>query len=141
MTGAVEILLVEDSPGDARLMAEAFEELSTPVSLHVAVDGVEALDFLYRRGAHAGAPRPDLVLLDLNLPRRDGREVLAEVKDDPRLRPIPVLVLSTSRSREDVLRSYRLHANCYLAKPTDLDEFLELVRRIEWFWLALARLA
>ena len=136
----MDILLVEDSPGDARLMREAFKELSTPTRLHVALDGVEAMEFLTRTGRFGDAPSPDLMLLDLNLPRRDGREVLELVKGDPALRHIPVLVLSTSASEADVISSYRRHANCYLTKPADLDEFLEVVRRIEQFWLRVARL-
>jgi len=137
----VDILLVEDSPGDVRLMAEAFKELQTATALHVVGDGVEALDFLHQRGAYSAAPRPKLVLLDLNLPRRDGREVLAEVKQDPGLQQIPILVLSTSSAQEDVINSYRLHANCYMTKPSDLDDFLELVVRIERFWLGTAHLS
>lgn len=136
----MDILLVEDSPGDARLMREAFKELSTPTRLHLALDGVEAMEFLTRTGRFGDAPSPDLMLLDLNLPRRDGREVLELVKGDPALRHIPVLVLSTSASEADVISSYRRHANCYLTKPADLDEFLEVVRRIEQFWLRVARL-
>jgi CheY-like chemotaxis protein len=106
----------------------------------VVADGVVALDYLYRRGDHAGATRPDLVLLDLNLPRKDGREVLEEIKSDPRLRSIPVVVLTTSRAEEDVLRSYDLHANCYITKPVDLGQFLAVVRAIDDFWLAVVRL-
>jgi len=136
----VEILLVEDSAGDARLMQEAFKGLSSPTKLHVVRDGVEAMSFLRREGAHGQAPRPQLVLLDLNLPRRDGREVLALIKADPQLKDIPVVVLSTSASPEDVRHCYGLHANSYLTKPADLDEFFQVVDTIERYWLKTARL-
>lgn len=129
------ILLVEDSPADVRLTQEAFAETAHPVELHVACDGVEALDFLRRRGAHANAPRPDLILLDLNMPRMDGREVLAEIKRDPELRRTPVVVLTTSEDEEDVLQAYQLNANCFITKPVDLDRFFEVVRAIDLFWL------
>jgi two-component system, chemotaxis family, response regulator Rcp1 len=138
--GPVDILLVEDSPGDARLMVETFKELSTPTTLHLVGDGVEALPILRQADRYAQVPRPRLVLLDLNRPRRDGREVLAEVKVDPVLRQIPVLDLSTSQSRDDVMDSDRLRANCCMTEPADLDDFLELVRRIERFWLGVAHL-
>src|SRR4051812_24241643 len=116
----VEILLVEDNPGDVRLTIEALKEGKVRNRLNVAKDGVEALDFLYRRGAFANAPRPDIILLDLNLPRKDGREVLQEIKKDPKLRRIPVVVLTTSSAEEDVVRSYDLHVNCYITKPVDM---------------------
>ncbi len=139
---AVEILLVEDNPADVRLTREALREGAGGLRhrLHVVEDGVQALAFLRREAGYWEVPRPDLILLDLNLPRKDGREVLQEIKADPELRSIPVVVLTTSRSEEDVLRSYQLHANCYVTKPVDLDQFLEVVRRIEAFWLGVARL-
>jgi CheY-like chemotaxis protein len=137
---AVEILLVEDNPGDVRLTIEGLNEARVRNNLHVARDGVEALDFLRRRGQFAGAVRPDLILLDLNLPRMDGREVLAEVKSDPDLKTIPVVVLTTSSAEQDILRSYQLQANCYITKPVDLDQFIKVVRSIEDFWLTIVRL-
>ncbi|EPX60231.1 Two-component system response regulator [Cystobacter fuscus DSM 2262] len=136
----IEILLVEDNPGDVRLTIEALKEGKVSNRLSVARDGVEALAFLRREGAHANAPRPDLILLDLNLPRRDGREVLAEIKADARLRRIPVVVLTTSKAEEDILRTYDLHANCYINKPVDLDQFISVVRSIDDFWLSVVRL-
>jgi CheY-like chemotaxis protein len=136
----IDILLVEDNPADVRLTREALRDAKVTNRLNVVADGVAALDYLYRRGDHAGATRPDLVLLDLNLPRKDGREVLEEIKSDPRLRSIPVVVLTTSRAEEDVLRSYDLHANCYITKPVDLGQFLAVVRAIDDFWLAVVRL-
>ena len=135
-----EILLVEDNPGDIRLMREALREGKIANRIHEARDGVEAMDFLRRRGPFADAPRPDLVLLDLNLPRMDGREVLAELKADPDLRRIPVVVLTTSQAEEDVLKVYNLHANCYMTKPVDLGQFLNLVKTIEQYWLVMVRL-
>ena len=136
----IEILLVEDSPADVRLTVEALRDAKVRNHLHVAADGVEALDFLRREGAHVNAPRPDLILLDLNLPRKDGREVLEEVKADPTLRRIPVVVLTTSEAEQDILRSYDLHANCYIRKPVDLDQFITVVRSIEDFWLTIVKL-
>ncbi|ATB35667.1 transcriptional regulator [Cystobacter fuscus] len=136
----IEILLVEDNPGDVRLTIEALKEGKVSNRLSVARDGVEALAFLRREGPHASAPRPDLILLDLNLPRRDGREVLAEIKADARLRRIPVVVLTTSKAEEDILRTYDLHANCYINKPVDLDQFISVVRSIDDFWLSVVRL-
>lgn len=129
------ILLVEDNPADVRLTREAFREGKIQNTLHVVQDGVEALAFLRRQGAHAEASRPDLILLDLNLPRKDGREVLADIKDDPLLRRIPVVILTTSRSEADVLRTYDLHANCYVTKPVDLEQFFDVIRSVETFWL------
>jgi CheY-like chemotaxis protein len=128
--------MVEDNPADVRLTREAFSERDLPHALHVVRDGVEALAFLRREPPYADAPAPDLVLLDLNLPRKDGREVLADIKADPRLRRTPVVVLTTSRSEADVMRSYDLHANCYITKPVDLNRFLEVIRAVEHFWLA-----
>lgn len=136
----VDILLVEDSPTDALLAREAMDASPFPHRLHVVPDGVEALAFLRRQGKFAACPRPGLVLLDLNLPRKDGREVLAEIKTDDGLKSIPVLVLTTSRSEADVQRAYQLHANCYLVKPVDFEKFAEAMRCIEAFWLAVATL-
>jgi len=137
MGKAVEILLIEDNPGDVRLTLEALHEGKVKNNLVVAADGETALAILRREGAHAEAPRPDLILLDLNLPKKDGREVLAEIKADEQLRCIPVVVLTTSKSEEDVLRSYQLNANCYITKPVDLEQFIRVVRAIEEFWLTL----
>jgi CheY-like chemotaxis protein len=134
------ILLVEDNPGDARLAHEALQEGSIPTDVHFASDGNQALDFLRRTGSFANVPRPDLVLLDLNMPRKDGREVLAEMKGDPDLRRIPVVVLTTSEAERDVLQSYNLHANGYVVKPLDLDQFFRIVALIKDFWLGAARL-
>jgi chemotaxis family two-component system response regulator Rcp1 len=136
----IVILLVEDSPGDVRLTREAFKDAKVYISMHVASDGAEAMAFLNREGEHANAPRPDLILLDLNLPKKDGREVLAEVKENPSLKSIPVVVLTTSASEADILRSYRLHANCYITKPVGLEGFLEVVKSIDDFWLTVVRL-
>ena len=136
----IEILLVEDNPGDVRLTIEALKEGKVRNRLSVARDGVEALAFLRRQGAHANAARPDLILLDLNLPRKDGREVLADIKEDKSLRRIPVVVLTTSKAEEDILRTYDLHANCYIAKPMDLEQFISVVRSIDDFWLSVVRL-
>ncbi len=135
-----EILLVEDSPGDVRLMQEALREGKVANRVHVVSDGEQAMAFLRREPPYADAPRPDLVLLDLNLPKKDGREVLAEMKADPDLHRIPVVVLTTSQAEEDILRAYDLHANCYMTKPVDLMQFLELVKSIELYWLMMVRL-
>jgi chemotaxis family two-component system response regulator Rcp1 len=140
MDGAVEILLVEDNPADARLTREVFEGGRLTTHLNVVADGEEALAFLRREGPYAESPRPKLVLLDLNLPRKDGREVLQELKADPSLSRIPVIVLTTSAAEADILHSYDLQANCFITKPLDLDEFFEVVRAIEDFWLTTARL-
>ena len=139
-SGAIEVLLVEDSPGDVRLTREALKDAKVHISLHVATDGIEAMAYLERTGKHADAPRPDLILLDLNLPRKDGREVLKEVKESPSLRTIPVVILTTSSSDADVLQSYQLHANCYISKPVDLDGFLKVVQSIDNFWLSVVKL-
>lgn len=136
----IEILLVEDSPGDVRLTREALREARVANRLSVVGDGIETMQFLRQEGKYATAPRPDLILLDLNLPRMDGREVLAAIKADPSFRTIPVVVLTTSEAESDVLRSYDLHANCYLVKPVDVDRFFEQVGRLEGFWLAVVRL-
>ena len=140
MMEPIEILLVEDSPADVDLTREALEDAKVRNNLNVVNDGVEALAFLRREGGYAEAPRPDLILLDLNLPKKDGREVLAEIKADPILRRIPVVILTTSAAEQDILKSYDLHANCYISKPVDLDAFVEVVRSIEGFWLAIVRL-
>lgn len=136
----IEILLVEDNPGDARLTKEALKEGKVNNNLHIVRDGVEAMEFLRRANGYAKAPRPDLVLLDLNLPRKDGREVLAEMKEDPKLQLIPVIVLTTSEAEQDVVRTYELRANCYIPKPVDFDKFIQIVRTIEDFWLTIVRL-
>jgi len=136
----IEILLVEDSAGDIRLTREALKEAKVCNRLHVAEDGVKAMEFLRRKGPYAHSPCPDLVLLDLNLPKKDGREVLAEIKADPALRRIPVVVLTTSRADEDILRAYDLYANCYITKPIDFKQFMIVVRSIEDFWLTVVRL-
>jgi CheY-like chemotaxis protein len=136
----VEILLVEDDPGDTLITREALDQSKLANNLHCVVNGEEALAFVRRQGQYAHAPRPDLVLLDLNLPRRDGREVLAEIKGDPALRRIPVVVLTTSQAEEDVLRSYDLHANAYVTKPVDFDRFVSVVHQIDEFYFAVVRL-
>ena len=136
----IQILLVEDSPGDVALTTEALRDARIANELHVVTDGESAMEFLRRQGEYADAPRPDLVLLDLNLPRKDGREVLAEIKWDDDLRRIPVVVLTTSTADADILRSYDLHANCYISKPVDFPQFLDVVRSIEGFWLSIVRL-
>ena len=136
----IEVLLVEDDPGDVLMTREAFEQHKLRNTLHVVSDGVEALSFLRQEGQYADVPRPDLVLLDLNLPRKDGREVLAEIKADPQLRRTPVVVLTTSEAEEDVLRSYDLHANAYVAKPVDFDRFIDVVRRIDSFFVTVVKL-
>ncbi|SFR32350.1 response regulator [Halogeometricum limi] len=137
---AADILLVEDNPGDVRLTREAFERGNISNELHVVTDGAEALDFCYRRGAYEDAPRPHLVLLDLNLPKVDGTEVLERLKGDPDLKSIPVVVLTSSEAETDVVESYELHTNAYLTKPIDPDEFVDLVRTFEDFWLTLVKL-
>jgi len=136
----LEVLLVEDSPGDVRLTQEAFREANPAIHLHVTTDGVEAMAFLTRQGIHARAPRPDLILLDLNLPKMDGREVLAHIKDDPGLKTIPTVILTTSDAEADIVKSYQLQANCYLSKPVQLDAFESLVRSINDFWLTKVKL-
>ena len=133
----IDILLVEDNPGDADLAREALQDSKINNNLYVAADGIEAMAFLKKRGLHREAPRPDLILLDLNLPRKDGREVLRDIKADDDLRRIPVVILTTSSADEDVIQSYNLHANCYITKPIDLDQFLKVVHSIEDFWLSI----
>ncbi|MGA3122183.1 MAG: response regulator [Polyangiaceae bacterium] len=137
---AIEVLLVEDSPGDVRLTQEALRDSNRLIHLHVAFDGVEAMAFLRRTGPHGRAPRPDLILLDLNLPRMDGREVLALIKGDASLKTIPTIILTTSQAEADIVKSYQLQANCFLSKPVQLDAFDSLVRSINDFWLTKARL-
>ncbi len=136
----VEILLVEDNPGDVRLTQEALKEGKVRNHLSVAGDGVEAMAFLRREGSYATAPRPDIVLLDLNLPKKDGRQVLAEVKADPDLRRIPVVILTTSKAEEDILKTYDLHANCFITKPVEFEQFIKVVQSIEGFWLTIVQL-
>jgi chemotaxis family two-component system response regulator Rcp1 len=140
MSHVIEILLVEDNPGDARLTREALRDGKVRNHLHVVEDGVEAMAFLRREGRYGDAPRPDLVLLDLNLPRKSGREVLADVKSDPALARIPIVVLTTSQADEDVAKAYEYHANCYITKPVDFDQFVGVVRSIEEFWFTIVRL-
>jgi CheY-like chemotaxis protein len=136
----VEILVVEDSPADARLLQHALRETKVPHRMHLVSNGQDAIDFLYRRETFEKASKPDLVLLDLNLPKKSGHDVLHDVKEDPELKAIPIIVLSSSGSAQDVQKAYNLHANCYLTKPTELDEFFELVRVLEVFWMEFARL-
>jgi chemotaxis family two-component system response regulator Rcp1 len=136
----IEVLLVEDSPGDVRLTREAFGEVNPSIHLHVAADGLEAMAFLRREGVHARAPRPSIILLDLNLPKMDGREVLAQIKADSNLKTIPIVILTTSNSQVDVERGYQLQANCYLSKPVQLDAFESLVKSINDFWLTKVKL-
>lgn len=137
---AIEILLVEDNPGDVRLTQEALTENKIRNNLYVAKDGVEAMEFLRNLNGHADAPRPDLILLDLNLPKKDGREVLAEIKTDEKLRSIPVVILTTSDAEDDVAKAYHQYANCYVRKPIDLNRFIEIVKIIENFWLSIVEL-
>jgi chemotaxis family two-component system response regulator Rcp1 len=136
----VEFLLAEDNPGDVRLTKEALRESKISNNLNVVPDGVEAMAFLRRTGNYANAPRPDVILLDLNLPKKDGREVLAEVKADPNLRLIPVVIITSSEAEQDVLRTYELHANCYVTKPVDLEQFIKVIQSIETFWLTIVTL-
>ena len=136
----INILLVEDNPADIRLTQEALKENKLKVNLHLAMDGVEAMAFLKKQNKYAKMPTPDLILLDLNMPRKDGREVLKEIKEDPLLRTIPVVVLTISQSEEDILLTYKYHVNCYIRKPLDLDKFIEVVKHIESFWLTIVTL-
>lgn len=140
MTRPAEILLVEDNDADVRLTREALIEGKIRNNLHVVSDGVQALEFLRRQGRYGSAVRPDLILLDLNLPKKDGREVLEDIKGDPALRRIPVVILTSSRAEEDILRAYNLHANCYVTKPVDFDQFIRVVQSIEEFWFAIVKL-
>jgi len=136
----IEILLVEDNPGDVRLTMEALKDGKILNTLHVVADGVEAMAFLNREGTYADAPRPELILLDLNLPKKDGREVLAEIKRDRALKRIPVVILTSSAAEQDIVKSYNLYANCYITKPVDLDQFIGVVKSIEHFWLTVVKL-
>lgn len=136
----IEILLVEDNPGDVRLTREALKEGKVLNNLSVAPDGIEAIAFLRKEGKYAHAIRPDIILLDLNLPKKDGREVLAEIKMDPNLRRIPVVILTTSKAEEDVIKTYDLHANCFITKPVDLDQFITVVQSVEEFWFTIVKL-
>ena len=136
----MEVLLVEDSAGDVRLTREALKDAKVHVHLQVVPDGIEAMAFLKHQGQHVQAPRPDLILLDLNLPKKDGRQVLEEIKQSPSLKSIPVVILTTSASEADILRSYMLHANCYITKPVDLNGFLDVVKSIDNFWLSVVKL-
>jgi chemotaxis family two-component system response regulator Rcp1 len=137
---SVDILVVEDNAGDARLIKEVLNDNKIYNSLHLAHDGVEALDFLFRRGKYENSPRPDLIILDLNLPRKDGRQVLAEIKSDPVLRLIPIVIMTISQAEEDILKSYNLHANCFITKPIDLNQFIRVVKSIEDFWFSIVKL-
>jgi two-component system, chemotaxis family, response regulator Rcp1 len=136
----IEILLVEDNPGDARLAKEALKDSKLLNNIHHVVDGEQAIQFLRKEGDYQDAVRPDIVLLDLNLPRKDGREVLADIKNDPELQTIPVVVLTTSEAEQDIVQSYKLHANCYITKPVDLDKFLQIIDSMQDFWLSIVRL-
>ena len=136
----IEILMVEDNPGDVRLTLEALKEGKVRNNLHTVADGEAAMKFLRRQDTYAQAPRPDLVLLDLNLPKKNGREVLAEIKDDPDLKRIPVVILTVSEAEQDIIKSYNLHANCYITKPVNLEQFIRVVRSIEDFWLSIVML-
>jgi chemotaxis family two-component system response regulator Rcp1 len=136
----IEILMVEDNPGDVRLTVEALKETKLNNNLSIAKNGVEALAYLRQEGDHADAPRPDLILLDLNLPKKDGREVLREIKADKELGRIPVVILTTSQAEEDIIKTYDLHANCYISKPVDLEQFTQVVQSIEFFWLTIVKL-
>ncbi|HLV33568.1 MAG TPA: response regulator [Spirillospora sp.] len=140
LVDSIEILLVEDNPGDVRLTQEALKESKLSNNLSIVRDGVEALAFLRQEGIYADAPRPGIILLDLNLPRKDGREVLQEIKDDDELRRIPVVILTTSDDEHDILQSYNLHANCYITKPVDLSRFITIIKNIENFWLTIVQL-
>lgn len=137
--GPIEVLLVEDNPGDVRLTREALKDGKVRNNLTVMTDGVEALAYLRKEGKHAYAARPDVILLDLNLPKKDGRQVLAEIKADPNLRRIPVVILTTSQAEEDILKTYDLHANCFVTKPVDLEQFIKVVKSIEDFWLTVVK--
>ena len=139
-TKPIEILLVEDSPADILITREAFQDARLLNTIHVAEDGIQALEFLRREGSHASAPRPDLILLDLNLPSKNGREVLAEIKENPEFKSIPVVILTTSNADEDILKAYDLHANCYVVKPVGFDNFLKAVQSIENFWFSVVKL-
>jgi CheY-like chemotaxis protein len=137
---SIDILIVEDNPGDARLIKEVLNDNKVYNSLYIVNDGVEALNFLHNKGEYQNVPRPDIIILDLNLPKRDGREVLAEIKADEELRYIPVVIMTISQAEEDILKTYKLHANCYITKPIDLNEFIRVVKSIEDFWFSVVKL-
>ncbi|MFA6924621.1 MAG: response regulator [Bacteroidales bacterium] len=137
---SIDILIVEDNSGDARLIREVLKEGKIMNSLHIVKDGVEAMEFLYKKGKYENTPNPDLIILDLNLPRKDGREVLAEIKENNELKKIPIVIMTTSQAEEDILRSYNLHANCYITKPLDLNQFIKVVKSIEDFWFSVVKL-
>ncbi len=136
----IEVLLVEDNPGDVRLMQEALKDAKVHNNLHVVYDGDDAMSFLRREGKYSGAPEPNLIMLDLNLPGKDGREVLDEIKNDSALKHIPVVIVTTSSAEEDILKSYKLHANCYVTKPVNIEQFIKVVRAIEDFWFSIVKL-
>ena len=136
----IVILYVEDNPGDVRLTMEALKESKIANKVHVVEDGVKAIDYLHKEGDYAAATRPDLILLDLNLPKKDGREVLAEIKEEPGIKRIPVVILTTSKSEEDILKTYNLHANCYITKPVDIGQFINVIKKIEDFWFSIVKL-
>ena len=136
----IDILVVEDNSGDARLIVEVLNENKIFNSLHIVTDGVEAMDYLNQKGKYKDVPKPDLIILDLNLPRKDGREVLAEIKADPKLKRIPVVIMTISQAEEDILKSYNLHANCYVTKPIDLNQFIKVVKSLEEFWFSIVKL-
>jgi two-component system response regulator len=138
--GTIKILIVEDNPGDARLIREAFNEGKILNTSYVVKDGVEAMDFLHKQGEFSTAPRPDLILLDLNLPKKDGREVLFEIKTDKKLKNIPVIILTTSQAEEDIAKSYDLNANCYITKPLDFGQFMKMIQSLEDFWFSIVKL-
>lgn len=140
MLDSIDILIVEDNPGDARLIKEVLNDNKVYNSLYIVNDGVEALNFLHNKGEYQNVPRPDIIILDLNLPKRDGREVLAEIKADEELRYIPVVIMTISQAEEDILKTYKLHANCYITKPIDLNEFIRVVKSIEDFWFSVVKL-
>lgn len=137
---SIDILVVEDNPGDARLIREALNNTRVSNSLYIVGDGVEALSFLRNEGIYSGMPKPDIIILDLNLPRKDGREVLAEIKSDDELSHIPVVVMTISQAEEDILKTYKLHANCYITKPIDLNEFIRIINSVEEFWFSVVKL-
>jgi two-component system, chemotaxis family, response regulator Rcp1 len=137
---SIDILIVEDNPGDARLIREALNESEVYNNLYIVSDGVEAMGFLRNEGRYSDAPQPDLIILDLNLPRKDGREVLAEIKSDEKLMQIPVVIMTISQAEEDILNTYKLHANCYISKPIDLNEFIRVIKSIEEFWFSVVKL-
>jgi chemotaxis family two-component system response regulator Rcp1 len=140
MMSSIDILIVEDNEGDARLIKEVFNENKLSNSLYFVKDGVEAMDFLHRKGKYKGVPQPDLIILDLNLPKKDGREVLAEIKSDDKIKHIPVVIMTISQAEEDIFKSYNLHANCFVTKPIDLGQFTKVVKSIENFWFSVVKL-